>query len=134
MQDWRESPVNIDHVAEFLQLNPIAATFQWMELVDRALANRAEGNEESINVVKADLHTKTRKREFEQWAQDRPGKPLSEFTERYARSAADRVMARFELEPDALLPLRVEFGLSARAARELQAREVALARGAASGG
>ena len=47
--------------------------------------------------------------------------------------AADRVMAQFELEPDALLALRVEFSLSTRAARELQAREDALAREAAPG-
>lgn len=39
-------------------------------------------------------------------------------------------MEQFELEPDALLTLRVEFGLSARAVRELhwQAKEDASVR------
>ncbi|KIP02158.1 hypothetical protein PHLGIDRAFT_41651, partial [Phlebiopsis gigantea 11061_1 CR5-6] len=70
--DWRESPVNIDDVAEFLQLNPAAATFQWLELVDRAYADRDEGTGETVNTFKADMHTKVRKRAYERWTQAHP--------------------------------------------------------------
>ncbi|KIP08671.1 hypothetical protein PHLGIDRAFT_68979 [Phlebiopsis gigantea 11061_1 CR5-6] len=134
LQDWRDSPVNIDQVAEFLQLNPAAATFQWLELVDRAYADRDGGAGETVNTYKADLHTRVRRDTYEGWVRRNPTCPVAVFNEKYARVAADKVRARFGLPDEEILSLRVEFGMSVRAARELQAKERAGARGADSDG
>lgn len=117
-QLWREAPVNIDDVADFLQRNPAVGTFQWLELVDRAFADRADGLGETINTVKASLHSSTRKAAFDRWAQTHLGAPLQTFHETYARAAARRIAERFEMHSvDDQLSLLVEFGLSPRAAR-----------------
>ncbi|KIP01668.1 hypothetical protein PHLGIDRAFT_17052 [Phlebiopsis gigantea 11061_1 CR5-6] len=51
LKNWRKSAVNMDYI----------------EHVDRALADRAEGDWEAIHVSKANLHTTMRKWEFVEW-------------------------------------------------------------------
>ncbi|EKM56345.1 uncharacterized protein PHACADRAFT_71216, partial [Phanerochaete carnosa HHB-10118-sp] len=63
--DWRETPIALDDVAEFLRLNPIVGTFTWLELVDQALGDRARGEDDSLALLKVDLHTVRRKAAYE---------------------------------------------------------------------
>ena len=76
LQDWRSTPIKLDDVAEFLQLNPVVSTFTWLELVDEALQDRASGDLESLALLKIELHTRRRKAAYERWVVDHPARSL----------------------------------------------------------
>ena len=68
LQEWRNEPPELQDVAEFLRLNPIVGTFQWLELIDRAVADYERGETRSVAIIKAQLFTTLRKQAYEQWA------------------------------------------------------------------
>ncbi|GJE92813.1 hypothetical protein PsYK624_089700 [Phanerochaete sordida] len=117
LQEWRAAPPSLDDVAEFLRLNPAVGTFQWMELVDRALADRAEGAGVTINTLKAALHSTMRRQAYDRWLAEHPREKLEDFNRRYARAAAAVVAKRFEVDDAAVSALQTEFGLPRDAAR-----------------
>ncbi|GJE94756.1 hypothetical protein PsYK624_109280 [Phanerochaete sordida] len=118
LQEWRATPPSLDDVAEFLRLNPAVGTFQWIELVDRAYADREEGAEVTINTLKAALHSSLRRRAYERWATDHPRGELADFVKQYARAAAAVVAKRFEIAESEIPALQAEFGLPRSAPRE----------------
>ncbi|EKM56353.1 uncharacterized protein PHACADRAFT_193970 [Phanerochaete carnosa HHB-10118-sp] len=122
LQDWRETPIDLDDVAEFLRLNPAVETFTWLELVDQALADREQGEEDSLALLKADLHIVQRKKAYEMWVATHPSVDLASFTESYAIEVAEAVAKLFEIDELTLVALQAEFGLPAAKARARQAR------------
>ncbi|KAI0085340.1 hypothetical protein BDY19DRAFT_996875 [Irpex rosettiformis] len=64
--EWRNSPPDLKDVAEFLQLNPIVGTFQWLDLAEKAITDHGRDEINSITAVKVRLHTSFRKEAFRQ--------------------------------------------------------------------
>lgn len=118
LRDWRATLIQLDDVAEFLQLNPVVGTFTWLELIDCALQDRADGESESLALLKVKLHTTIRKAAYERWRGNHPKEPLSQFTELYAASAAATVCGEYEIDERSQVALLVEFGMPPAKARE----------------
>ncbi|EKM52626.1 uncharacterized protein PHACADRAFT_198672 [Phanerochaete carnosa HHB-10118-sp] len=101
LQDWRETPIALDDVTEFLRLNPIVGTFTWLELVDQALGDWAHGKDDSLVLLKVDLHTGD----------------LTEFVQSYALVGTHAVTDTFEFDNAGVTVLQAEFGLAAAKAK-----------------
>lgn len=119
LAEWRETPPDLEDVAEFLRLNPVVGTFQWLELVDQAIADREQGETSSIALLKTELHTRIRKRAHNHWTRAFPRGTLTEFNKKFARTALDLIESRHTLDAAGRAQTLVEFGVSSAEAKEL---------------
>lgn len=119
LAEWRETPPDLEDVAEFLRLNPVVGTFQWLELVDQAMADRERGETNSIALLKTELHTRIRKRAHTRWTQAFPRGTLTEFNTKFARTALDLIESRHTLGDAGRIQTLVEFGVSPATAKKL---------------
>lgn len=111
-REWQKKPPKLEDIAEFLTLNPVLATFPWLELVDNAFHDLEQGDAESIAVPKAHLHTHVRKVAYERWVEEHEEeKPLTEFNAMYAVKAVEVIASRFMISADDHKVLEREFGL-----------------------
>lgn len=111
LQEWRSSAPTIKSVSEFLQLNPIVGTFQWLDLVEEAFSDQERGEPNSFAMLKVSLHTGKRKEAYGLWSARNPNAPLTEFNQKYAAAAVGQVAEYFELSEADVAQLEREFGL-----------------------
>lgn len=123
LAEWRESPPDLEDVAEFLRLNPVVGTFQWLELVDQAIADREQGVTNSMALLKTEIHTRIRQRAYARWTQAFPRRTLTEFNGKFAQAALSLIESRHTLDDAGRIQTLVEFGISAADAKELMHAE-----------
>ena len=56
LQEWHETPLGVESIAEFLQLNSVVGSFPWLELVDNALDDLQHGKDDSIAILNVATH------------------------------------------------------------------------------
>lgn len=109
--EWHNTPPTLEDVAEFLKVNPLVGTFQWMQLVDQSLDDLEQGNINSPAQLRVKLHTRMRKAAYEQWTQLHPEETSTDFNRRYAHAALGCLEARSVLNDDEKLQVLTEFGV-----------------------
>ncbi len=94
LQEWRSSAPTIKSVSEFLQLNPIVGTFQWLDLVEEAFSNQERSEPNSFAMLKVSLHTGKRKEAYGLWTRRERGRGRSRAESRARGRARDRSRGR----------------------------------------
>lgn len=90
----------------------MVGTFQWLDLVEKALDDRERVEPDSLALLKVSLHTEVRKRAYyDQWVRRYPTAPLTEFHQKFAKAAVGRIADHFELSEEDVAQLQHEFGL-----------------------
>ena len=118
LQEWRYELPELQDLAEFLRLNPIVGTFQWLELIDRAVADYERGEARSVAIIKAQLFTTLRKQVYEQWAPRNPGKPLTEFNLWYGAAALQHLADAGPTDERSELQTLIDLGVPQSTAKE----------------
>jgi ribonuclease HI len=109
---WRDAPPDVEEVAEFLLLNPMVATFRWLELGDQASEGAASGGLDSTASLRVKLHTLMRKEAYTRWVRSRPDGTTAEFNLAFARAALESLKSRGPLDEDGQLQVLEECGVA----------------------
>jgi hypothetical protein len=109
---WRDAPPDVKEVSEFPPLNPMVATFKWLELGDRVSEGPASGRLDSTAGLRVKLYTIMRKEAYARWVRSLPDETAAKFNLVYARAALESLRSRGPLDEEDQLQVPEECGVA----------------------